>query len=32
VLKEQAPEPVIKIAGLGGKKKPVAAVLQKNQE
>jgi hypothetical protein len=32
VLKEQAPEPVIKIAGLGGKKRPVAEVLHKNQE
>jgi len=29
VLKEQA---TIKIAGLGGKKKPVAEVLHKNQE
>ena len=29
VLKEQ---PTIKIAGLGGKKKPVAEVLHKNQE
>ena len=32
VLKEQAPEPVIKIAGLGGKKKPVAEVLHNKPE
>ncbi len=33
VLKEAAPEPVIKIAGLGGKKKPaVQDVVHKNQE
>ena len=32
VLKEQAPEPVIKIAGLGGKKKPVQDVLHKKPE
>ena len=33
VLKEQAPEPVIKIAGLGGKKKPaVQDVVHKSQE
>jgi hypothetical protein len=32
VLKEQAPEPVIKIAGLGGKKKPVQEVLHKKVE
>ncbi len=33
VLKEAAPEPVIKIAGLGGKKKPaVQDVVHKNQQ
>jgi tetraether lipid synthase len=32
VLNEQAPEPVIKIAGLGGTKKPVADVLHKKAE
>jgi 7,8-dihydro-6-hydroxymethylpterin dimethyltransferase len=32
VLKEAAPEPTIQIAGLGGKKKPVADVLHKEQQ
>src|SRR5688500_16595263 len=32
VLKEQAPEPVIKIAGLGGKKKPVQDVVHNKPE
>ena len=32
VLKEQAPEPVIKIAGLGGTKKPVQDVVHNKPE
>ncbi len=32
VLKEQAPEPVIEIAGLGGTKKPVQDVVHKKAE
>jgi hypothetical protein len=32
VLKEEPAEPVIQIAGLGAKKKPVQEVLHKNQQ